>query len=1270
MQVRQSSALSLKRSEEEYLAVSDTLQSIGNGGGGGGGRGELLEDNHSFLPSTSMASHNHNHNHDGDLRAVRGHLDKQLQYPSKNANTTQFIKESQRDTLSSEQSHTKDAFPSHSIQSSRHDKDESGHQRSGDETIIERSEDLQALVSTAAVGAAVGTGTGTGMLAVNKMKSTVHVMTATIIEEYYTAPAPTLIAALPLHPVPGTPGMLLPPFRTPSPEYEARWLPRYDYGGDTGTDDVDSFGCDTDDDDDDIVAIEESKDVQRAAMAQEQEEKEKGGALGGNKCWDADSMGDLLLIDPDLPPTPTLILTAASSPTLVQTFSVLSSFSSAPDPQASPLIGLPHPVTPGLFAWNACEDLIQNIDSDDDNLSIEDGQRNGGMNSMGTGSLGSYGVTLLSVEEEEGDGGGEGGMHGRQGIDLWEGNCLEPTAADRVNVNDVDVERKVSNLSEEKKTEEQTVGKYDIKKEEKEEEEEEDVFSGADSNLNNLNAFNFNCGTDTDSDDVEGDHEGLIGLPNIKCDTKVQTLQKYSEPNVNMNVNTNSMNSYNGYDINTTDINTDYNNNSYINFNFNTIDDVSEEESEGSADSDSGAANEERGRFKPDFDFDFDFNFNELATGDDTGSNRNISASRLVSSVMNVGKWNATKSTLAESVFGFDAFSSLSKSTAAPKVALEDFELRTYRERGTYGDFAAPTVAAIDGAGSELNVLNLSNFNFNEEQEVEKEVERDVSDAFQMSELEFFNGDDAQVGILEPLDVDSTIPSSNISSNNTSNSKPMSKKKKKKSSKLDASKNVLQDVLRTFPATYVDIFGFSDEEDDDEEGEEDEDDEMTDRNRDNGSAVETVKALVSREMTDSFRSIESDHLALHLRDSDQNEDSPVSCDFLSICGEKEAEVEVEVESGGSREGEEEEDLVGVEEEAGITSPTLLVEVEREIEGGHTEEVLNTWPPPQQHGHVAYPVPMTLFLPPLGIPFDLPSAPPLPLTPVPSFAPPLSPPPSFSLPLPSLPSFTPPLPSVPSFAPPPPPTPIFVQAPTPTPSASIYSTANAGSHLSFSPPLKLSSTPPLFDFSPPPHPFKFPPPLPPFEESSPTSPRPPPFCFSGPPSIPSTPPAPLPLCFGPPPSSNPPPFCFKVPPPLQFSFTHTPSTSATTSRFLPGPGPVPVMLPSLLPPKTPSPDLISPFSPLGGVSGSNIGIEGHHTADRPLPHPESTSTPISASLGVSAAVNTALGLDTDLPPLPASSSVNKSSSNSNSKGKPLSEQKAQWFIDPADVQVHH
>ena len=1215
VRVRQVTSLSLKRSEEEYYAVQSSLEDIGIGLEAGGGEGEGEGGGVpavSALPTTSVTSYK------GQSGAVTGHVDNQSKDISKHADMMSITRQSQSDTISTgplQKRLTKDSFPSNLTASGRHGNDEGGNQRIGDDMMSGR-EVAQPVVPLPAAGT------------VNKAKATGHVMTATIIEEYYTAPAPTIIASLPSHPV-LAPGMLQPPFRTPSPEYEARWLPRYDYGGDTGGDDVDSFGCDTEDDDDDIVAIEEGEEVEAeaAGMGVEGQGEDKESGLGANKTWDTDSMGDLLLMESDLPPTP-----ATASPTQhVQTFSVLSSFSSVTDPQASPSSDLPHPVTPGLFAWNASEDLIQNIDSDDD-LSIEGGLRNG-VNSLGTGSLGSYGVTLLSVEESVGDGEGVGGMHGRQGIDLWEGNCLEPTALKGIYA---ELERDDKIWSDEEEIVDRVVAKKD-----EEIEKEEDIFSGADSNLNNLNAFNFNCGTDTDSDEVEGEDEseGVIGMANMKGDSRAQTLQKYSDRNMNMNMNvntnTNSMNSYNGYDINATDINTDYNNNSYINFNFNTVDDASEGDSDNSADSDSGAANEERGRFKPDFDFDFDFNFNELGTADDTGVDRNISASRLVSSVMNVGKWNSTKSNIAESVFGFDAFSSLSRSTAAAKVPLEDFELRTYRERGTYGDSVSPTIAPL--AGSELNVLNLSNFNFNEELEVEKEVVQDSSNAFQMSELEFFcgDGDDMQTTVLEPLDVDAAvIPSSTITSSTVTSSSPSPNKpgkKKKKSARQAGLTNIRQDSPKTFPATYVDIFGFSDEEDDgEEEDEEEEDEERSGRNRDNSSVVEEGRGIVSGDRTDSFRSIEGDHLALHVRGNDQNEDSPVSCDFLSLCGDKEAEAEAETGSGAVTEDEDHPSM-----EAEGTLPAVLADADAEAEGEHVEEELKAWPPLSHASPVEHTVPVPFYLPPSNpppVPFNSASAPPLPLTPAPAFS--LSPP--------------------------------------PIPSAGSFNTATVRPHLSFPPPLKVSSsTPPLFDFSPSPHPFKFPPPLPPSNDSSPSSPRPPPFCFSGPPSVPSTPPAPLPLCFGPPPSSNPPPFCFKVPPPLQFSFTHTPSTSTTSSRFIPGPA----MLPTLPTPKPPTSDLMGPFTPLanalpGTAQGLNKGSEGQHSEGGAILPSASASASLEVSTSDGAphnAINAILAPDPPLSPFPLPS-ISKSNSGSNSKGKPLTEQKAQWFIDPADVQV--
>ena len=1218
--MRQVTSLSLKRSDDEYYAVLSSLKDIGRMEGEREEEGEGCGvSGVSALPATSVTSFK------GESRVVCGHVDNHLKDTSRHAGMVSITKQSQSDTISTghvQNQLTKETFPSNVTVSGRQGDDEGGHQRDGDDKMSGR-EVAQSVLPLVAAGT------------VSKAKATVHVMTATIIEEYYTAPAPTVIASLPSHPVLGAPGMLQPPFRTPSPEYEARWLPRYDYGGDTGGDDVDSFGCDTEDDDDDIVAIEEGVEAEAEAaamgLAGQGEDKESG--LGANKTWDADSMGDLLLMESDLPPTP-----ATASPTQhIQTFSVLSSFSSVPDPQVSLSIGLPHPVTPGLFAWNASEDLIQNIDSDDD-LSIEGGLRNG-VNSLGTGNLGSYGVILLSVEESVGDGEGVGGMHGRQGIDLWEGNCLEPTALQGIYA---ELERDHKIRLDEEKIVDRVVEKNHI---EMEMEKEEDIFSGADSNLNNLNAFNFNCGTDTDSDEVEGDDEseGVTGMANTKGDSRAQTLQKYSDRNMNMNMNmnvntnTNSMNSYNGYDINTTDINTDYNNNSYINFNFNTVDDASEEDSDNSADSDS-AANEERGRFKPDFDFDFDFNFNELGTADDTGVDRNISASRLVSSVMNVGKWNSTKNNIAESVFGFDAFSSLSRSTAAAKAPLEDFELRTYRERGTHGDSVSPTIAPL--AGSELNVLNLSNFNFdcNEEHDVEKEVVQDSSNAFQMSELEFFCGDDMQITVIEPLGVDvdaALVPSSTITSSVNSSSpspsKPLGKKKKKKkSARQEGLKNILQDSPKTFPATYVDIFGFSDEEDDDgeEEEEEEEDKERSGRNRDNSNVVEEGRGIVSGHRTDSFRSIEGYHLALHVRGNDQNEDSPVSCDFLSLCGDKEAEAEVEIGSGAVTEDEDHPSM-----EVEDTLPAVLAVAEAEGEGEHMEEELKTWPSLSHASPVEQTVPVPFYLPPID-PAPVPFAyvPPLPLTPAPAFT--LSPP--------------------------------------PIPSAGSFNTATVRPHLSFPPPLKLSSsTPPLFDFSPSPHPFKFPPPLLPSNDSSPSSPRPPPFCFSGPPSIPSTPPAPLPLCFGPPPSSNPPPFCFKVPPPLQFSFSHTPSTSSTSSRFIPGPA----MLPTLPTPKPPSSDLMGPFTPLTGtLPGTaqmfNRGSDEQHSAGGAILPSSSASASLEVSTSDGAphnTINATPGPDPALSPFPLPS-ICKSNSGSNSKGKPLTEQKAQWFIDPADVQV--
>ena len=76
-----------------------------------------------------------------------------------------------------------------------------------------------------------------------------HVMTAAIIEEFYTAPPPAPVALKPtstLSPFSSGGGMNG-TVRSPSPEHGARWLPQYDYAGDTGDEGDDGFECCSDD---------------------------------------------------------------------------------------------------------------------------------------------------------------------------------------------------------------------------------------------------------------------------------------------------------------------------------------------------------------------------------------------------------------------------------------------------------------------------------------------------------------------------------------------------------------------------------------------------------------------------------------------------------------------------------------------------------------------------------------------------------------------------------------------------------------------------------------------------------------------------------------------------------------------------------------------------------------------------------------------------------------------------------------------------------------
>ena len=1021
-------------------------------------------------------------------------------------------------------------------------------------------------------------GKGTGV-----SKGVVHVMTATIIEEYYTAPL------VPVRPVPlsALPG---PVVRPPSPEYEARWLPQYEYGAGASGEEDDGFECYSDE-----------EEVEEEEVVVEREEDEVAESAE-ESTWDRDSAEDFPTTDLENA-LPLLSLDPIPAPPPVHTHTLPST-----DKMSSPVFG------------GISEDLVQNIDSDDD-LSIKSATSESNTvedeNVWGNRNHAATEMTLLNMNDEDDDN-NEGDEYVGEGRSVAHSEVENEVVTDIIGFD----------LWEQKSTDENDlIGER--------EREREDTVIGLDSNLNNLNALY--CATDT------YDMEDFISGSN-KCDT----------------------NYYDGYGFDTSNQgDKDYTNNNYINYDFNISDDNSDS-------SEASEHSEGRSKFKPDFDFDFDFN--EL-NSDFRDEKKGDYASRLVSSVINVANWQTKKNKVSDSIFGFEGFSSLMQSANAQKVVHEDQELRTY------GHSARGTGAGLAESDGDVSSSNMNPILSNMARE-----------KFQFAEIDFYNQDaeyfdnisqnvegmrgqslNAEYRIEEWGKSDSIKTSPLVHAPS-----PSDLFFEECSSSPDADvANIPGSESTDFPLDFYDnlpdLRAISDGRDEDhfkglgglDIGEE--------TGGGDFKAEGEVEAEMDIEMdteaetmmeaeNSSFESMEEEgavrareqHTASRPLNIFENEDSPVSCDFQSLCGDKaeqvvEDEVEEEVEDDCHIPYEANEEVIEdilardfefewnqnevVEE--GTSCPDVLSRI-GEADGGRgsrLDDILRSslGGEDDTEGSGKYEddfesgeaTPSTMSSNPFS-PLQSTGSSLLPVTPpIPPFSHPASEPlpPSFTFP------GSPPL----------------------------------------SLPLSLSATLPVTQ----------------------------PFCFSVPPSLPSVIPPPLPFSFGlpvpsptPQPSSTPQPFCFSVPPALPYSS----STQSTAPIFSFGISPpAPALSTSLLsfsmPPPPPATSSSASFPFEFGPPLNSPPMDEELSVPVPLrdeviqsiiDFPSAVQSPLSLPVAAPVASTTVpLALITDNSRGAASSPFQTqdqglgpslSTSGPGSKGKPLSEQKAQWFVNPSDIEV--
>jgi hypothetical protein len=243
--------------------------------------------------------------------------------------------------------------------------------------------------------------------------------------------------------------------------------------------------------------------------------------------------------------------------------------------------------------------------------------------------------------------------------------------------------------------------------------------------------------------------------------------------------------------------------------------------------------------------------------------------------------------------------------------------------------------------------------------------------------------------------------------------------------------------------------------------------------------------------------------------------------------------------------------------------------------------------------------------------------------------------------------------------------------------------------------RLPVTPPIPLF---PHPTSDPPvPSFTFSGSPPlasTSPVTQPFCFSVPPSLPSAIPSPLPFSFGlpapspiPQPSSTPQPFCFSVPPALPYS-SSSQSNAPTFSFGIPPPAPAlstSLLSFSMAPPpatsESESESLPLEFGPPMNAPSIDEELSSRlplrdDAIETMIDFPSGVQSPLSLPVAAPVACTTVplAHIDTNRgassSPFQIQQGLGPSNSFSGpgSKGKPMSEQKAQWFVNPSDIEV--
>ena len=492
-----------------------------------------------------------------------------------------------------------------------------------------------------------------------------HVMTAAIIEEFYTAPPPPPVL---LKPTPS-----LPPFtgvgkggtvRTPSPEHGARWLPQYDYAGDTGDEGDDGFECCSDDS---VLNGMDNEGTRRSQVEVEGMHSIDISMSHGRDDNKSESENCIETMDVNHTQNNKIEAGTDEVPVLEEsewglpcTDSFLgpelqSANTSKPDravyhPPAHPPVSAADeyqrrptaPITPNsgfsnIFSEKLSENLVQNIDSDDD-LSVASVAseiiEGDPMAENMTFYPGADEMILLNMDDSDNEGEDEDEYGGDVipkevvdegenvpilGLSSWE----DGYSTQRIEISAVnDVSR----------------------------------FNGLGSDLNNLNAFN--C------DESDDDSEANDALAVKSEDGEFPTKHNYS-----------SANYFDEYESGS-QIDNKYDNKKYVDYAFN----LSDSSSDNSDGSENGEINEDRTKFNPDFDFDFDFDFNEPNKSGKVG--QSVSSSRLVSSVISVANWQTKKNNIADSIFGFEGFASIMQSGNVQKTAHEDLELRTY------GDFA------------------------------------------------------------------------------------------------------------------------------------------------------------------------------------------------------------------------------------------------------------------------------------------------------------------------------------------------------------------------------------------------------------------------------------------------------------------------------------------------------------------------------------------------------------------------------------------------------